>query len=55
MTDQQKIEKIRAIYKEFLAELAKIKKDANSTLKSQIESIEQSEVDKILDKINSNF
>ena len=55
MTNKEKIERIRAIYKEFLVELAKIKKDANSSLKSQIESIEKQEVDKILDKINNNF
>lgn len=55
MTDKEKIEKIQAIYKEFLAQLADIKKDANASLKSHIESIEQKEVDKILDKINNNF
>ncbi|MBT4849894.1 hypothetical protein HON36_03510 [Candidatus Parcubacteria bacterium] len=55
MTKKQKIEKIRAIYKEFLTELSRIKKDANGSLKNQIESIEKKEVDKILDKINNNF
>lgn len=55
MTEQEAIKKIRAIYQDFLINLEKLKQKSNENVRAQIKSIEQKEIEKILDKINNQL
>ena len=53
--NQERIDRIRAIHDEFMAELNKIKVNINEQSKKHIKSIENKKIDQILDKINKEL
>ena len=55
MTEQETIVKIKEIYADFLSELDKLRAQADQKTQEQIQSIEQKEIDKILDKIHNQL
>ncbi|MBT7553421.1 hypothetical protein HN670_03050 [bacterium] len=55
MTEQEAIVKIKEIYNDFLSKLDELKDRADQKTKNQIQSIEQKDIDKILDKIHNQL
>jgi hypothetical protein len=55
MTEQEAITKIRAVYQDFLVKLDQLKQKSDQNVKDQIASIEQKDIDKILDKIHNQL
>jgi len=55
MTEQEAIKKIKAIYQDFLVKLGELKQRSNQNVNAQIKSIEQKEIDKLLDKIHNQL
>ncbi len=55
MTDKEKMQRIEEVYQVFLKELRELKKQANANAQAEIQSIEQKEIDKILNKIKTEL
>ncbi|MBP9801968.1 hypothetical protein KBC40_00060 [Patescibacteria group bacterium] len=55
MTNNEKIERIKEVYLDFLAQLQELKADSKQQNLARIQAIEKQEIDKILDKIHKDF